>query len=168
MGSPGNGGSTPSGLSNVKAIYSTEGDFAALKEDGTVWAWGDKSYGVNSVPSMRVPLRPMQPPNAPPSMTVTMVGITKDPVSLLQPEKAANAIFCTPFPMVKVPSRPEHDVKARNPILDTVPGITMEPASPEHPWNALSPMEVRPVGNSILFKDVQSWKALFGIVVVPI
>ena len=30
----------PSGLSGVKAIYSTQQAFAALKEDGTVAAWG--------------------------------------------------------------------------------------------------------------------------------
>ena len=32
------GGGVPSGLSGVKAIYSTERAFAALKEDGTVEA----------------------------------------------------------------------------------------------------------------------------------
>ena len=31
----------PSNLSGVKAIYSTDRAFAALKEDGTVEAWGD-------------------------------------------------------------------------------------------------------------------------------
>ena len=42
----------PSGLSNVRAIYSTYYAFAALKEDGTVAAWGDSSYGGNNtVPS---------------------------------------------------------------------------------------------------------------------
>ena len=41
----------PSGLSGVKAIYSTLGAFAALKEDGTVEAWGYSSYGGSGVPS---------------------------------------------------------------------------------------------------------------------
>ena len=41
----------PSGLSSVKAIYSTRWAFAALKEDGTVEAWGDSSSGGSSVPS---------------------------------------------------------------------------------------------------------------------
>ena len=41
----------PSGLSGVKAIYSTNGAFAALKDDGTVEAWGDFSSGGSSVPS---------------------------------------------------------------------------------------------------------------------
>ena len=34
------GGSAPSGLSNVKAVYSTTMALAALKTDGTVEAWG--------------------------------------------------------------------------------------------------------------------------------
>ena len=37
------GSGVPSGLSNVRAIYSTDGAFAALKEDGTVAAWGSSS-----------------------------------------------------------------------------------------------------------------------------
>ena len=42
VGHSNNGGSgVPSGLSGVKAIYSTGTAFAALKEDGTVEAWGD-------------------------------------------------------------------------------------------------------------------------------
>ena len=41
----------PSGLSNVRAIYSTYYAFAALKEDGTVAAWGSSSYGGSGVPS---------------------------------------------------------------------------------------------------------------------
>ena len=39
-----------SGLSGVKTIYSTGYAFAALKEDGTVAAWGDSSYGGSGVP----------------------------------------------------------------------------------------------------------------------
>ena len=39
------------GLSGVKAIYSTASAFAALKEDGTVEAWGDSSNGGSGVPS---------------------------------------------------------------------------------------------------------------------
>ena len=39
----------PSGLSGVKAIYSTYSGFAALKEDG-MEAWGDSSYGDGGVP----------------------------------------------------------------------------------------------------------------------
>ena len=35
----------PSGLSGVKAIASTSQAFAALKEDGTVAAWGKSSRG---------------------------------------------------------------------------------------------------------------------------
>ena len=47
-----NGGSgVPSGLSGVKTIYSTGYAFAALKEDGTVEAWGDSDYGGSGVPS---------------------------------------------------------------------------------------------------------------------
>ena len=41
----------PSNLSGVKAIYSTYYAFAALKEDGTVEAWGDSVYGGSGVPS---------------------------------------------------------------------------------------------------------------------
>ena len=37
-------------LSGVKAIYSTDYAFAALKEDGTVQAWGHSSYGGSGVP----------------------------------------------------------------------------------------------------------------------
>ena len=40
----------PSGLGGVKAIYSTGSAFAALKEDGTVEAWGDSGYGGSGVP----------------------------------------------------------------------------------------------------------------------
>ena len=51
-GQSGYGGSgVPSGLSNVRAIYSTYYAFAALKQDGTVAAWGDSSYGGSGVPS---------------------------------------------------------------------------------------------------------------------
>ena len=35
----------PMSASHVKAIYSTGGAFAALKEDGTVAAWGDSGWG---------------------------------------------------------------------------------------------------------------------------
>ena len=45
------GSGVPSGLSGVKAIYSTGFAFAALKEDGTVEAWGSSSYGGSGVPS---------------------------------------------------------------------------------------------------------------------
>ena len=41
----------PGGLSGVKTIYSTECAFAALKEDGTVAAWGDSGHGGSGVPS---------------------------------------------------------------------------------------------------------------------
>ena len=40
----------PSSLNNVKMIYSNRHAFAALKEDGTVAAWGNPSYG-GSAPS---------------------------------------------------------------------------------------------------------------------
>ena len=51
-GSSDDGGSgVPSGLSNVRAIYSTVNAFAALKEDGTVAAWGDSDDGGSGVPS---------------------------------------------------------------------------------------------------------------------
>ena len=35
----------PGDLKDVRAIYSTQYAFAALKEDGTVQAWGDKYVG---------------------------------------------------------------------------------------------------------------------------
>ena len=47
----------PSDLSGVKAIYSNEGAFAALKEDGTVEAWGDLGHG-SGEPSLVLPLLP--------------------------------------------------------------------------------------------------------------
>ena len=40
----------PDGLSDVKAIYSTKYAFAALKEYGTVAAWGGADYGGSGVP----------------------------------------------------------------------------------------------------------------------
>jgi hypothetical protein len=44
-GDPSSGGSAPSGLEGVRAVYATRQAFAALKEDGTVQAWGDRAYG---------------------------------------------------------------------------------------------------------------------------
>ena len=41
----------PADLKDVRAIYSTSGAFAALKEDGTVQAWGDSRYGGSGVPA---------------------------------------------------------------------------------------------------------------------
>ena len=35
----------PAGMTNVRALYSNGGAFAALMEDGTVQAWGDSSKG---------------------------------------------------------------------------------------------------------------------------
>ena len=43
----------PSGLSGVKTIYSTQNAFAALKDDGTVRAWGDSSFGGSVPPAER-------------------------------------------------------------------------------------------------------------------
>ena len=39
------GGNLPTGLSNVKTIYSTAGAYAALKNDGTVFTWGRADWG---------------------------------------------------------------------------------------------------------------------------
>ena len=50
-GSYSGGTGVPSGLSNVRVIYSTNYAFAALKEDGTVAAWGYSDYGGSGVPS---------------------------------------------------------------------------------------------------------------------
>jgi alpha-tubulin suppressor-like RCC1 family protein len=44
------GGGVPTGLKDVRAIYSTYRAFAALKEDGTVQAWGYSRYGGSGVP----------------------------------------------------------------------------------------------------------------------
>jgi ferredoxin-like protein FixX len=41
----------PADLKDVRAIYSTLGAFAALKEDGTVQAWGNSGYGGSGVPA---------------------------------------------------------------------------------------------------------------------
>jgi hypothetical protein len=41
----------PGDLKDVRAIYSTFGAFAALKEDGTVQAWGDSRFGGSGVPA---------------------------------------------------------------------------------------------------------------------
>ena len=46
------GGSVPSGLNSVKAIYSNDKNFYALKNDKTVVAWGDQKYNTNSVISV--------------------------------------------------------------------------------------------------------------------
>ena len=51
-GSPFHGGSAPSGLSDVTAIYSTSVAFAALKTDGTVQTWGDPRYGGSAPASL--------------------------------------------------------------------------------------------------------------------
>ena len=43
------GSGVPEGLSGVKTIYSTGRAFAALKEDGTVAAWGDSTGHMEAV-----------------------------------------------------------------------------------------------------------------------
>jgi alpha-tubulin suppressor-like RCC1 family protein len=49
-GSPGYGGTAPSGSGYTK-IYSTAFAFAALKTDGSIVAWGDSSFGGTGAPS---------------------------------------------------------------------------------------------------------------------
>ena len=58
------GSGVPSGLSNVRAIYSTYYAFAALKEVGTVAAWGNSEYGGSGVPSGLSDVRTIYSTNA--------------------------------------------------------------------------------------------------------
>ena len=52
-GNPSNGAyRVPGDLKDVRAIYSTSQAFAALKEDGTVQAWGKSDYGGSDVPCL--------------------------------------------------------------------------------------------------------------------
>jgi alpha-tubulin suppressor-like RCC1 family protein len=45
----------PSGLSNVRTIYSTESAFAALRWDGTVAVWGRNSWGGSTTDDTATP-----------------------------------------------------------------------------------------------------------------
>ena len=54
-------------LSGVVAIAANYGDTLALKSDGTVWAWGDNTYGqlgINSFTSSLTPVEVLGPGGA--------------------------------------------------------------------------------------------------------